>query len=201
MRPSSINRSRQTAGRVRPVVSWLLVLLGLSVATVRGDAAAASKEYVVKAACLLNFAQYIQWPESDFAGPDAPIVVGVLGDDPFGTVLEQTFQDESVQGRSLTVKRSRQVDDLKTCHIIFISKSEKERLAETLASLNDVSVVTVGEIDDFALRGGIINFYIDHNKVRFEVNVDAAQRKGLKISSQLLKRARVVGSDSGKGGE
>jgi hypothetical protein len=163
--------------------------------------ASPSDEYQIKAACLLNFAQFIEWPAASFAAPDAPIVVGVLGDDPFGTALEDTFQDESIQGRKLVVKRSHRVEDLKTCHMLFISNSEKDRLTEILASLGDASIVTVSEMDQFTQRGGIINFYLDHNKVRFEINTDAAQRKGLKISSQLLKRAKIVSSDNGKGKE
>jgi hypothetical protein len=162
---------------------------------------APSKEYQVKAACLLNFVQFIEWPATAFAESGTPITVGVLGDDPFGEALEQTFQDESIHGRKVVVKRSRQIEDLKTCHLVFISKSEKDHLAETLASLRETDIVTVGELDGFATRGGIVNFFIDHNKVRFEINADAAQRKGLKVSSQLLKRAKIVGSDAGKGKE
>jgi hypothetical protein len=177
-------------------ISWLAV--GPQVARAQ---ASLSDEYQIKAACLLNFAQFIEWPAASFAAPDAPIVVGVLGDDPFGTALEDTFQDESIQGRKLVVKRSRHVEDLKACHMLFISKSEKDRLTDILQSLGGASIVTVGEMDEFTQRGGIINFYLDHNKVRFEINTDAAQRKGLKISSQLLKRAKIVSSDSGKGGE
>src|SRR2546423_7757232 len=80
-----------------------------------------SKEYEVKAACLLNFAQFIEWPQAAFPKSDTPITIGVLGDDPFGAALEQTFQDESVQGRKVVVKRSKQVEDLKSCHMLFIS--------------------------------------------------------------------------------
>ena len=154
---------------------------------------AASKEYQVKAAFLLNFVQFIQWPAAAFPAPDAPIIVGVLGDDPFGAALEQTFQDELVQGRKLVVKRSRQKEELKTCHLVFVCNSEKDQLAEILASLNDAPIVTVGDIDQFAERGGIIGFFLDGNKIRFAINSNAAQRKGLRISSQLLKRAKIVG--------
>jgi hypothetical protein len=154
-----------------------------------------SKEYQVKAACLLNFAQFIQWPEAAFAGSKSPVVVGVLGEDPFGTVLEQTFADEMIEGHKLVVKRSTNVEEMKSCHLIFISRSEKDRVSGILSSLNDASVVTVGEFEKFAHRGGVINFYLESNKVRFEINADAAKKKQLKISSQLLKRARIVGQE------
>jgi hypothetical protein len=163
--------------------------------------AAGSKEYQIKAACLLNFIQFIEWPAAAFPQPETPIIIGVLGDDPFGDVLERTFQDESIQGRSLSVKRSRQLEELKKCHLLFIAKTERPRLAEILAHIDDANIVTVGDVDEFAQRGGIINFYIDGGKIRFEVNAEAAQRKGLKIGSQLLKRARIVGSDPRKGRE
>ena len=173
----------------------LLLLVGWLAIEPRtaGALAAPSKEYQIKAACLLNFARFIQWPEATFAGPAAPIVVGVLGDDPFGEVLEQTFQGESVDGRLFVIKRSRQVEELKKCHMLFVSRSEKDRVPGILAALGTASVVTVGEIDGFASRGGILNFYVEGGKTRFEINANAAKRNGLPISSQLLKRAKIVG--------
>jgi len=156
-----------------------------------------TKEYQVKAAFLLNFVQYIEWPAASFAKADTPITVGVLGADPFGPILEKTFQDEAVQGRKLVVKRSRQIEDLKSCHVIFVSKSESEHVGNILTSLNDSSIVTISELDGFAGSGGIINFYFDDKKLRFEINPTAAQPKGLKISSQLLKRAKIVATDKG----
>jgi hypothetical protein len=179
---------------------WLLLLLAAAWSGIGlrdTFAQTASKEYQVKAALLLNFVEFIQWPQSVFPDAQSPITIGVLGDDPFGSALEQTFQDESVEGRKVVIKRSKQLADLKTCHLLFICRSEKDRLGDILESLNDTSVVTVGDMDDFARRGGIINFYIDNNKIRFEIN--AAEPRGIKISSQLLKRARIVNADSRKG--
>src|SRR5258708_13958050 len=120
-------------------IARLLLFLAGGWVAVAPDAgrADAAKEYQVKAACLLNFAQFIEWPATSFADSGTPITVGVLGDDPFGQALEQTFQDETVQGRKLVVKRSRQIEDLKACHLVFICKSEKDGLAETLASLHN----------------------------------------------------------------
>jgi hypothetical protein len=175
------------------MLAWFLTNASIA----RADTTA-SKEYQVKAAFLLNFAQFIQWPAENFAAPETPIAVGVLGDDPFGSALEQTFHGESINGRQLVVKRSRKIEDLKTCHMIFISSGEKDRIADAIKSLGDASVLTVGETDQFVQRGGIINLYMDNGKVRFEVNAGEAQRKGLKIHSQLLKRAKIVGLDSDK---
>jgi hypothetical protein len=99
------------------------------------------------------------------------------------------------------VKRSRQVEDLKQCHLLFIGRSEKDHLAEIFKAVSASSIATVGESDGFTQSGGIINFYIDGGKIRFEVNPDAAQRIGLKVGSQLLKRARIVTSNAKKGGQ
>jgi hypothetical protein len=158
-------------------------------------------EYEVKAAFLFNFAQFVQWPAAAFPQASTPISIGVLGEDPFGAVLDQVVQNEAINNRKLIIKRSRQVEDLKTCHLIFICKSEKGRLAQILASLDAESVLTVGETEQFARRGGIINFFFEGKKVRFEINADAARRKGLKISSQLLSLSRIVGPETGPANE
>jgi hypothetical protein len=179
---------------------WVLTLALIAILQASAPAAS-TKEYEVKAAFLLNFTQFIQWPAAAFSKPDAPLTVGVLGDDPFGSVLDQMFDGEIAQGHKLVIKRSRQVDDLKSCQLLFICKSEKDRLAEILAELKDSTIVTVGEADEFSQHGGIINFYIEDKKVRFEINADAAESRGFKISSQLLKRAKIVGAEARKGTE
>jgi hypothetical protein len=151
-----------------------------------------SKEYQIKAAFLFNFAQFVEWPSAAFADSQTPISIGVLGDDPFGAVLDQTVQGETIHSRKLVVQRSRRLEDLKGCHLLFISKSEKSRVGDILSGLGSSSVLTVSETESFARRGGIINFYLDGNKVRFEINAQAAQQKGIKISSQLLKLGKAV---------
>jgi hypothetical protein len=175
-------------------LSWSLLGLLLVMLTASSIASgdAALTEYQVKAAFLVNFAQFIEWPDGTFTAADSPIVVGVLGEDPFGDTLEKTFADVSAQGRRLVVRRGSVADDMRSCQLLFVSRSERDRTAEILATMKDLSIVTVSEIPDFARRGGIINFYIENKKVRFEINAGAAERKQLKISSQLLKRARVV---------
>lgn len=157
-------------------------------------------EYQIKAAFILNFAQFIQWPAASFGDASQPIVIGILGDDPFGEMLEQTFANEVVGGRALVVKRARQVDDLKSSHLLFVSKSERDRVTTILNSLRDSAVVTIGEVENFAQRGGIINFYMDGRRVRFEINADAAQKKGIRIHSQLLARAKIIGALPGRAG-
>jgi hypothetical protein len=151
-----------------------------------------SKEYQVKAAFLFNFVQFVEWPPQAFANPDTPICIGVLGEDPFGAVLDETVRDETVKNRKLIVQRSRQVENLKNCQLIFISKSEAERVPRILSDLDVVPALTVSETQGFAQRGGIINLYLIANKLRFEVNPAVAGRKGLKISSELLSLGKIV---------
>ena len=153
---------------------------------------AVSKEYQVKAAFLFNFVQFVEWPPGAFTNSDTPICIGVLGEDPFGTALEETVRGETVHNRKLIVERSRRVENLKDCHLIFISKSETERVPEILGDLDPVPVLTVSETQGFAQRGGIINLYLAGNKVRFEINPAVARRKGLKISSELLRLGKII---------
>jgi hypothetical protein len=151
-----------------------------------------SREYQIKAAFLFNFAQFVDWPPTAFTNAEAPLCIGVLGEDPFGTALEQTVLGETVHNRKLIVQHSRRVEDLTACQLVFISKSEKGHLAEILSKLDGREALTVSEIDGFARRGGIINFYLDGNKVRFEINPTIAQQVGLKMSSQLLSLGKIV---------
>ena len=175
-------------GRI-PLAAATLVLIAMLPA--RGDELP-SKEYQVKAAYLFNFTKFVDWPPKSFANASAPIVIGILGDDPFGPLLDGLVKGETVHNRKLTVIRARQIDDLKSCQIVFVGKSEESHIPQILAALGDASILTVGETEGFAKRGGIVNFYLDENKVRFEINRDAARKHGLNISSRLLSLAKIV---------
>ncbi|MBI3698472.1 MAG: YfiR family protein [Acidobacteria bacterium] len=152
-------------------------------------------EYQVKAAYLYNFAKFVEWP-ADKLGDDAgPILVGVFGKDPFGSLLDSTLKEKTVRGHRLEVRRVSGPVELKQCHIVFISEPERRRLAEILESLGKANVLTVSEKRQFADDGGMINFVTEENKVHLEINLHAAERAGIRISSQLLKLARVVRYD------
>lgn len=151
-----------------------------------------SFEYQVKAACLYNFAKFVDWPPAAFPDQKSPIVFGILGEDPFGNVLEGFIKNKTINGRTLTIKRSRRVEDLKNCQILFISRSEQARLAQILTALKGLNILTVSDTEEFLADGGIINFKMQGDKVRFEVNLATAQRAALKISSELLELAIAV---------
>jgi hypothetical protein len=151
-----------------------------------------SSEYLIKAGFIYNFANLVQWPANAFAQPDSPIVIGILGEDPFGTVLDRVLVGKRVNGRVFLVKRLKSVVDLKECHILFVSSSEIAHLAEAIHLVKGMPILTIGEIPGFAKRGGIINLVLEDNKVHFEVNVEAAKEAELTISSRLLALARIV---------
>lgn len=159
---------------------------------------AVSKEYQIKAVFLFNFAQFVEWPSSAFANANAPFRIGVFGDDPFGGVLDETVRNESINNHKLVVQRVNTEDDLAGCQLVFISKSEKSRADKVLSGLSAKPVLTVGESDGFARQGGVINFYLENRKVRFEINPSMAQHQGLKVSSQLLSLGKIVKGEPGK---
>ena len=171
---------------------WLVLFLLLHGGGTSLFAQTPSKEYQIKAAFLFNFIQFVEWPPTVFKNADDPFRIGVLGQDPFNAALEETVQGETIINHKIIVEHPMQVDDLKNCQLIFISKSEKKHVTEILSALDDKPVLTVSEIEGFAERGGGINFYLEGNKVRFEVNPDAARHDGLKVSSQLLSLGKII---------
>lgn len=172
---------------------FVLSLIFLSL----GQAQAQSKEYQLKAAFLYNFAQFVQWPSTSFTNPDAPFCIGILGDDPFGSSLEEIVRGEAIDNHRLKIVRGQTFEDLKDCQLIFISKSEEDHLADIMSKIDSKPILTVSEIGHFTQDGGAINFYLQGGKVRFEINPGSAQRGGLKLSSQLLSLGKIVGAGKG----
>lgn len=184
-----------TRGRLARLLAVIVVVAALCAS---GDLArrladaSAPGVYQIKAAFLYNFAKFVEWPSGSFADGNSPLVIGILGDDPFGSSLDQVVKGNTVGGRRICIKRFPRIRDVESCHILFVCSSESNRLARALESVKNSGVLTVSDIDRFAQRGGIVGFTMDDNKVGFEINVTTAQRSNLKISSKLLKLARVV---------
>ena len=175
---------------------WLVVSISVlaligNTTTTPADSPAFS-EYQVKAAFLYNFARFVEWPSNAFPDAQAPILLGVVGEDPFGGALEQVIKGKTVNGRELVLKRLTRQQDLKGFHMLFVSSSEARHLSQILESLKGKCVLTIGETEGFAQTGGVINFTLEENKVHFEINVDTAERAHLKISSKLLALAKVL---------
>ena len=144
-------------------------------------------EYEVKAAYLYDFGKFVAWPAKVAASDDFAICV--LGQDPFGPTFDATIAGETINGKKVVVNRIAKPQEAVSCRILFISASEESQLKEILAVLDKTSVLTVSDISQFTRHGGMIQFVIDANRVRFEVNVTTAERAGLTLSSQLLKVA------------
>jgi hypothetical protein len=163
-------------------------------------AQASASEYAVKAAFLYNFTKFVEWPADAFTGEHSQFKVCVLGEDPFGKSLG-VIAGESVAGRRISLLRTGEIKAPEGCHILFISRSERDRLSQVLADLKQEPVLTVGDTGGFLDQGGIINFILEGGKVRFEINQEAAERAGIKISSKLLRLAiRVKGNPGAQPG-
>jgi hypothetical protein len=170
-----------------------LLMLLLVVAASAPPAHGGPSEYEVKAAFLYNFAKFVEWPASAFSAPGDALVVGVLGDDPFGDTLDRIAQNKSAQGRRIEVRRFRAVADVEgRCHILFVSPSEERDLPRIFRGLHGAPILTVSDIAGFLDHGGTINLLMEQRRVRFAVNLKAANQAGLKMSSQLLKIAKTV---------
>ena len=187
-------RRTSRVGKVSPLVWLVISVLLLSRGVASPAPTPTSPEYQLKAVFLFNFAQFVEWPPTAFPEAKAPLVIGVLGEDPFGPYLDETVRGEKVNNRPLVVQRFRRVEEIKTCHVLFVSRSERERLGQILPSLKGRNILTVGDAEDFAVRGGMIRFVTEKNKIRLRINVDAAKTADLTISSKLLRPAEIVTS-------
>lgn len=174
--------------------SHLLALAcGLTCLLLSPAAAADSPtEYEVKAAFLANFGSYVEWPQKVRVEAEHAFEVCVLGLDPFGTTLDNSFQNKKIQGRPVILKRIQTVSAATGCQMIFIKLSDPARLQTVLEALRGRPVLTVADTENFERHGVMINMRLDGNRVRFNINQDAAERAGLKLSSQLLKLATQI---------
>lgn len=163
---------------------WLLFLAA------PGATRAADAEHQVMAAWLFNFAKYCEWPGAVFPREDAPIVVGVLGADPFGEALEQAVGGKSINNRKVTLLRSNRLEDLQAAHILFVARAEKPRLRELLAELSRRPVLTVSDLPGFTEAGGGIYLFAEEDSVRFFINNEAAEKAGLRLRAQLIRLSR-----------
>jgi hypothetical protein len=149
----------------------------------------AASEYEVKAAYLYNFGKFVVWPEKSAPNQGEPFEICVLGEDPFGSALDSAVVGETIGGKGVAISRISRPQDIDHCRVLFISASEAARLPEILASLDKASVLTVSDMPQFSQRGGMIEFVLDGNRVRFAVNVTNAEDAGLNLSAALLKVA------------
>lgn len=156
-------------------------------------------EYQVKAAYLYNFGRFVEWPAKVTPARNDPFTVCVFGQDPFGSTLDATLTGANIGGRNVVARRISSLPETANCQILFLSSAEDKQLNRIIETLDKQPVLTVSDIPQFSQRGGMIQFVLDENNVRFEVNLAAAQHAGLTLSSELLKVAKVVRRDSTAG--
>jgi YfiR/HmsC-like len=188
-----------TALLLRRRLSPLVIALALLFAA-KPDAEAQSDirtEYKFKAVFLFHFTQFVDWPVDAFGTSNAPLVIGVLGDNPFGNYLDETVRGETVDGHPLSIQFYRRLADVKNCQMLFISRSEEKHIQRILTDLEAKPILTVSDIADFPEQGGIIGFITVDDKIHFKINLDAAHDANLTFSSKLLRLAQIVTTKRG----
>lgn len=173
--------------------AWLLVLLTAVGSPVSVPAQnRPTPAHQVKAVFLFNFAQFVEWPANAFAEPDSPLVIGVLGQDPFHSFLDEIVKNEKINGHPMMIQRYANVSEVKKCHILFINEKKATQLENVFETLGHHNILTVGDGSAFTEYGGMIGFITENNKVKLQVNLDVVKESELTISSKLLRLANIV---------
>jgi hypothetical protein len=207
MEKAEARDANENRGRMRPgaasrnlmVVSLaaLLVTVSSTPPRARGELSSTS-EYDVKAAFLFHFAQFVEWPTGTFKDASSPLTYCTVGGDPFSGALDQSLSGKTIGARPLRVQHFKVPREVQSCQVLFVAVGENKLLAETMATVSGRPVLTVGETEHFAADGGVIGFVVEANKIRFEINLEAAEKANLKISARLLALAKtVIGNPKG----
>jgi len=184
-------RLRSFAALLAVIAATMLFCTTIASAQTSTDAAT---EYKVKVAYIYNFSRYIDWPSSAFNRKDSPLIIGVLGEDPFGAAIDRLAGRKKVKRREIVVRRYGTWQDYRSCHVLFVAATSSDELREwAVQSTRGRPVLVIGETAGYAARGAGVNFFIDvNNTVGFEINIDAMGRQKLRVDAKLLKLARVV---------
>jgi len=172
-------------------MSLTLTLL-LLFSTADGQNRREFSEYEVKAAFLFSFIKFVDWPSNAFDDADEPLIIGIVGKDPFGSTLDAIVAGKTIKNRRLTIRRFRDASRIGRCHVLFVGSSARTSTARILRSIRNRHILTVGDAKHFARQGGMINFFTRNRRVRFQINLSAVEKSGLKISSRLLRLADII---------
>jgi hypothetical protein len=172
-------------------LNWLCLTFLLLLFPFLSAAGEEIQEEQVKIAFLYNFAKFVDWPSDAFKNETSPIVIGILGTDPFGLLLD-SLKEKTARGRKLSIRRMVRLENLEECHILFISASERGNLRSHLNQVKNHNLLTVSDMDRFAYQGGMIGLINVEGRILFEINMDTVQKSKLRFSSQLLKLAKIV---------
>jgi uncharacterized protein DUF4154 len=179
-----------------PTAFRFILMFSMLAAQISAPSAAADQaiagEYELKAAMLYHLIQFVDWPSAAYPDPQAPHLLCVLGSDPFGNSLTSLASKQTLNDRPVQVRHVQNDPSVRACQVLYISSSERNHLGQILSNLQSANVLTVGEMSQFAARGGMVQFALQDKKVHFDINLDAASHSGLKISSRLLALAHIV---------
>src|SRR5690554_3316110 len=151
-----------------------------------------ARHYQIKAAYLYNFSQFVEWPDSIFLEADKPLVIGVVGEDPFGAYLDRIVSGELVNGHPLSIHRFKPGEEINDCHILFINFSDANQAGKVIEHIHGKGILTVSDMPGFLETGGMIQFITTNKRIRFQINPEASESAGLKISSKLLRLAEII---------
>jgi hypothetical protein len=182
---SALNNCARTVRALLMVVVSLLIYVSFPA---QGQV---SREYQLKAAFLLNFAQFTEWPTNTFPSSNAPIVIGIIGTDPFGKILDDTVRNETVNGHPLVVQRYERLEEVDACHVLFIPRSESRQLDPIVNQTRGKPILTVSDIEGSAFRGVMIRLVTENNKIRIRINTESVAEAHLTLSSKLLRVAET----------
>jgi hypothetical protein len=191
-RECSTHDRRSIRESKRLVIASIGVIAALSLAGLSAAQTPVSIEYEVKAAFLFHFAQFVEWPPESFKDAGTPLMYCTIGEDPFHGALDASLSGKTIGARPFQVRHVKQTSEIQGCHVLFIGEKEKKLLPAVLELLKRNPVLLVGESERFVQDGGTIGFSLEENKIRFEINLEAAEKAKLKISSRLLTLAKTV---------
>ena len=154
------------------------------------------REYQIKAAFLFNFTQFVEWPSAALPQTGTALVIGILGENPFGKYLDEMISGETANGHPLEVHQYKNINEIKTCHILFINLPQADKMGEALAALKGQSILTVSDQNNFIQMGGMIRFVTKQNKIQIQIAPERAKNADLMISSKLLSVAEIVSPDN-----
>jgi hypothetical protein len=155
-----------------------------------------SREYQLKAVFLLNFARFTEWPATAFESPQSPFIIATLGKDPFNGALEDAIKGETIAGRPISVVHYTDLETMEKAHILFISESESSHVQPIIYALSKKPILAVSDLENFAVKGGMVRFITKNNKIGIRINVGTLKASQLTMSSKLLRAAELVGASN-----
>ena len=184
----------------RATILIVIIITALTLGrTARAQKSADVSESYAKAVAIYNFTKLVDWPATAFPAPESPVIICVLGDDPFAAELGQSVDGKKVNGRKLVSKKikwSKDIREFKDCNMLYIASAESAHGDEVIQALKGTPVLTIADFPDFAKHGGIINFFLEDSTLRFAINVESAKQSDLAISSRLLSLSKITPTGS-----